>query len=382
MKIAFVLDDSLDKSDGVQQYILTLGNWYRVQGHEVHYIVGESERTDIPNIHSVSKNIRAKFNQNRMSTPLPTKRARIQKLFDEHEFDVLHVQLPYSPFLAARVIQYARPATAVVGTFHIIPFSTIESLATRTLALVLRRSVKRFDSIYSVSIPAQSFARKAFKVDSYVLPNAVNVQHFRAAKPFAKYNDDTVTIVFLGRLVERKGCMYLLQALELLHQKHKLVRVRVLICGKGPLLSKLEAFVKLKRLGNIVQFMGYVDESQKAKYLASADIAVFPSTGGESFGIVLIEAMAAGSRVVMGGNNAGYKSVLGEKTEQLVDPLNSIEFAKRLGHFISSQRARNAAYKWQQEHVRKYDVKIVGGHLLGTYETVIAKRRNTTHNNG
>ena len=68
MKIGFVLDDSLDKSDGVQQYVLTLGHWLHSQGHEVHYLVGQTERTDIQNVHSLSKNVRAKFNQNRMST--------------------------------------------------------------------------------------------------------------------------------------------------------------------------------------------------------------------------------------------------------------------------------------------------------------------------
>jgi phosphatidylinositol alpha-mannosyltransferase len=267
-----------------------------------------------------------------------------------------------------------------VGTFHIIPFSKVEALAAATLGLVLRRNLKRFDAIYSVSEPARQFAKQAFRVHSEVLPKAVNLSHFKTASPYKRYADDTITIVFLGRLVERKGCLYLLQALQRLHEQHKLERVRVLVCGKGPLLDRLETFVRENHLSHIVHFTGYVDENTKPKYLASADIAVFPSTGGESFGIVLIEAMAAGARVVLGGSNIGYRSVIGERPDQLVTPKNTEAFAKTLYHFISSHRARASAYAWQQEHVKKFDVRVVGAHLLDEYETMIAKRHVNTDN--
>lgn len=380
MKIGFVLDDSLDKSDGVQQYVMTLGNWFRSQGHEVHYLVGETERTDIPHIHSLSRNIRARFNQNRMSTPLPASRERIRDIIAQHRFDVLHVQLPHSPLLAARVIRAAPLSTAVFGTFHIIPFSRLEAAAAAALGLILRRNLKRFDTIYSVSPPAQRFARQAFRIKSEVLPNAVNLMHYQTATPYKRYADDTITIVFLGRLVERKGCMHLLHAIERLHAKHKLDRVRVLVCGKGPLLPKLQRYVREKRLGHIVRFTGFVDEQAKAKYLAGADIAVFPSTGGESFGIVLIEAMAAGSKVVLAGDNAGYRSVMSDRKDQMIDPRDRAAFANVLQHFIASSRARNTARAWQQQHVVQYDVRRVGGHLLQEYESVIAKRQKSKHN--
>jgi phosphatidylinositol alpha-mannosyltransferase len=380
MKIGFVLDDSLDKSDGVQQYVLTLGHWFHSQGHEVHYLVGQTERTDIPHIHSLSRNVQAHFNQNRMTTPLSASKQAIRDLLHRETYDVLHVQLPYSPLLAARVIHTARPETVVVGTFHIIPFSKLEALATAALGLVLRRNLKRFDAIYSVSEPARHFARRTFRVKSEVVPNAVNVSHFKSGKRIRKYADGKLNIVFLGRLVERKGCMHLLQALEVLHKQNRLERVRVLICGKGPLQSKLEAFVKKHHLGNIVHFVGYVDEAAKADYFASADIAVLPSTGGESFGIVLLEAMAAGSSVVIGGDNAGYRSVLGGRAKQLVNPSDTKEFAKLLHHFITSTRARQSAYKWQQEHIRQFDVRVVGGRLLKDYEYMIANRRKNKDN--
>ncbi len=381
MKIAFVLDDSLDKTDGVQQYILTLGNWYRNQNHEVHYLVGRTERTDIPNIHSLGRNIRARFNQNRVSTPLPVSKRRIQAILAAEQFNVLHIQLPYSPLFAARVILAASPQTAVIGTFHIVPFSHFQAFASVFLGLMTKSTLKRFDQIFSVSKPAQTFAKSTFDILSDVIPNTVTVSQFKSAKPYKEFADNNITIVFIGRLVERKGCLHLLRAIELLYKQGNLDRVRVLIGGKGPLKKQLEAFVADRHLSGTVQFLGYVTEDSKAKYLASADIAVFPSTGGESFGIVLLEAMAAGSRAILAGNNAGYQSVMGDQSKQLIDPENTQDFAKCLHHFITSSSARDAAYAWQQQQIASYDVEVVGTKLLACYETVIAKRNQSNHNN-
>jgi phosphatidyl-myo-inositol alpha-mannosyltransferase len=368
MKIGFVLDDSLDKTDGVQQYVLTLGQWMRHQGHEIHYLVGHTERKDIPHIHSLSRNLQTHFNQNRMSTPLPANKKAIKSLLEREQFDALHVQMPYSPFMAGRVIKAAPKRTKVIGTFHIIPFSWIEKVATRLLGLILWNTVRRFDTIYSVSEPARRFARRSFGVKSTVLPNVVNAAAFHIGRPIRKYDDGKITIVFLGRLVPRKGCMYLLQAIEALHQQHLLQNIRVLICGKGQLLPELEKYVHEHHLSSIVHFVGFVSEEDKPHYLATADIAVFPSTGGESFGIVLIEAMAAGSGVVLGGNNVGYASVLSKRPELLVDPTDTTQFAKTLKHFIGSKRARQSTKKWQQDHVQQYDVAVVGNVLLAQYE--------------
>ncbi len=376
MKIGFVLDDSLDKTDGVQQYVVTLGQWYRSQGHEVHYLAGHTERTDLAHIHSLSRNIQVHFNQNRMSTPLPASQKRIRKLLSEEAYDVLHVQMPYSPFLAARVINAAPEATAIVGTFHILPFSKLESAATRILAAMLRRSRKRLDAVVSVSGPAAKFARKRFKVKSEIVPNAVAVSHFQLGRKLRKYDDGKLNIVYLGRLVERKGCMHLLEALELLHHQNLLHMVRVIIAGKGPLLPKLERFVRDNHLSKSVQFIGFVPEEDKPDLLASANIAVLPSTGGESFGIVLVEAMAAGADVVIAGDNKGYRSVMGDHEDQIVNPANTEAFAHTLKHFILSASARKRAKKWQAVRAAEYDVQAVGKKMLKIYAQALRFKDN------
>lgn len=374
MKIGFVLDDSLDKNDGVQQYVTTLGKWFHAQGNEVHYLVGHTERRDLPNIHSLSRNIQVHFNQNRMSTPLPANSDRIRDILSKESFDILHVQMPYSPFMSARVINAAPKSTAIIGTFHILPFSKIESVATRVLALILWRSRRRFDAVVSVSKPAAKFAWKRFRVRSSVVPNAVAVGHFQVGRRLAKFDDAKLNIVYLGRLVERKGCLDLLKALSLLHEQNVLLTTRVIIAGKGPLLGQLKDFVRAHKLSKIVQFIGYVSEQEKPDLLASADIAVLPSTGGESFGIVLVEAMAAGANVVIAGDNPGYRTVMGDHYDQIVDPRDTRAFARTIKHFIVSEQSRKHAKKWQESRASQYDVQVVGNHLHKIYSKALRNR--------
>jgi len=368
MKIGFVLDDTLDKPDGVQQYVLSLGHWMETVGHEVHYLVGESHRHDLRHLHSLSKNINVRFNQNRMSIPRPANKKVINELLQREKFDVLHVQMPYSPMLGARIINAAPKETKVVATFHILPFSKLEIRASKMLRRFERRSLKRLDDVVAVSAPAAIFAKKAFKVKAAVLPNVVPLHEYQHAKRLKKYEDGKIVIAFLGRLVERKGCMYLLKALNELQDKHGMLNVRVIIGGKGPMLGQLKSYVKNHHLSQHVQFVGFIKEADKPDFLASAHIAVFPSTGGESFGIVLIEAMAAGSEVVIGGNNPGYRSVLGEKPSQLVNPKDTAAFAKTLKHYITSGAARKTAHRWQSKHVQQYDVHAVGAQLIDLYK--------------
>ena len=157
MRIGFVLDDTLDSSDGVQQYVLTLGKWLSKNGHEVHYLVGRTERQDIDNLHSLAKNIRVSFNKNRLSIPLNASKREIAVVLEKYHFDVLHVQVPYSPLFASKVIGLASSKTAVIGTFHILPFSKKEKLATKMLGYLVGKSKARFDQFIAVSKPAQAF---------------------------------------------------------------------------------------------------------------------------------------------------------------------------------------------------------------------------------
>jgi phosphatidyl-myo-inositol alpha-mannosyltransferase len=376
MKIGFVLDDTLDKPDGVQQYVLTMGAWLTAQGHEVHYLAGQSKRQDVGKVHSLSKNIRVKFNGNHLSIPLPANNRVIKELLAREQYDVLHVQMPYSPMLAHKVVRFAPKTTAVIGTFHILPQTRFVRVATHALGGWLHSSLRRFDQVFAVSPAAQVFASTAFRLsDVQVLPNVVALRTFQKAKPFPRYNDAIPTIMFLGRLVPRKGCAVFLDALALLKKNNPDLPFRAVVCGKGPLEAELKSRAKRLGIEGMVEFTGFIDEADKPGYVASADIMAFPSNGGESFGIVLIEAMAAGRPVVLAGDNPGYRSVLQNRPDQLFEPRDNRLLAQKLQILLSDPSFRTAAVAWQLQHVGQFDIDTVGPQLVAAYSQTSSHRK-------
>jgi phosphatidylinositol alpha-mannosyltransferase len=375
LKIGFVLDDSLDKADGVQQYVLGLGTWFSAEGHDVHYLVGQTKRQDLAGIHSLSRNMGVRFNHNAMSMPLPASLSRIKQLLAEEEFDVLHVQIPYSPWLAHRIINNAGNKTVIFGTFQIVAHSGLVMQATKALALWTKSSLRRFDEIVSVSSAAARYAHATYGITTEVIPNVVDYQRFSEAVPLADYDDDVVTILFLGRLVARKGCLQLLKAVaQLVESKAVLPKFRILICGKGALEAKLRSYVSAHKLDSLVSFVGFVSENMKPRYYASADIAVFPSTGGESFGIVLAEALSSGRSAVLAGDNSGYRTVMEPRPDLLFDPYDINELASKLEELIKSSSARADAADWGKEYAQQFDTGVVGKHLLKKYNQALHKR--------
>lgn len=361
LKIGLLLDDTLDSTDGVQQYCLTLGKWLSRQGHDVHYIAGQSIRNDIDNLHSISKNITVRFNKNKMSMPLPVANKRIKSLLKELNLDVLHVQMPYSPFYAAKFIKLSSEKTRIIGTFHIVPASRLSYLSSFFLKFILNNSLKRINQTVSVSEAAKKFALEAFGIKSIVVPNAIDTSEYKY-EPIIR---NKIQIVFLGRMVQRKGCLQLLEALKVLNNltNHD---YEVLIAGEGPLRLKLEQYANENNLHN-VSFLGYVSELEKKKLLSIADIATFPALGGESFGIVLLEAMACGSRVIIGGDNVGYTGVLGNDNRFIVNPKDSIAFSSLLKLYIENPDKRKSVSKVLKSMIKKYDIDNVGKDIINLY---------------
>ncbi|HEX7632816.1 MAG TPA: glycosyltransferase family 4 protein [Candidatus Saccharimonadales bacterium] len=374
-KIGLVIDTSLDPTDGVQQYVLSIGDWLSQQGHDVHYLAGQTDKRKLPNLHSLSRNITVSFNGNRTTIPLPTSRRKLRNFIQKEQFDVLHVQTPHHPLMAQRLILAASPQTAVVGTFHILPYGALSRIGTRLLGWWLRPSLKRFDKMLAVSPVAAEFEKTSFGLDADVLPNVVDYNLFHNAKPLPGYADDTLTILFLGRLVPRKGCQLLLEAVALLAQKPDLPKFRVVVCGRGQLESSLKQLVAQHDLQDIVEFTGFVSEENKPRYYASADISVFPSSGGESFGIVLLEAMASGQAALLAGDNPGYRSVLSTNPDLLFDPKNASQLAKKIETLLVDSKKRQASQAWGAEFTKDFDVGVVGAKLLTIYEQALRKRR-------
>jgi phosphatidylinositol alpha-mannosyltransferase len=373
LKIAFVYDDSLDGDEGVTRAIKTLGAWLMKRGHKVSYFVGETKIKDYGGapVYSLSKNVGVIFNGNRLSIPLPASVRKIKAALRTEQPDVLHVQMPHSPLMAQIVVNHSD--SAVVGSFHIYPANFIARSGSRLLKLLYLNGLRKFDEVVSVSPAAAQFAKSYYGLDSTIIPNSVDLKGYRNS-----IKNKPGRVVFLGRLVERKGCKQLIEAFAAVSEL--VPKSELLIAGDGPQRTELEELVHKKGLNNKIKFLGFVSEAEKIKLLASAQVACFPSLYGESFGIVLIEAMAAGAGMVLAGNNPGYTTVLGNKPELLIDPKNTEAFTGRLVELMTNKTQAAKLHSWLREEVRKYDIEKIGRQTEALYNRSIAKKTNNKHN--
>jgi phosphatidylinositol alpha-mannosyltransferase len=166
----------------------------------------------------------------------------------------------------------------------------------------------------------------------------------------------------------------LVKAVAQLAQRTDIPKFRLVICGNGPLKGALEREVQKSGLADIVEFAGFVDEDIKPRYYASADLTVFPSSGGESFGIVLIEAMASGRAAVLAGNNPGYASVMAPQPGLLFDPYDASGLSEYIAVCLLDKQLRGQMAKWGREHAHTFDVDVVGPQLVDIYNKALRKR--------
>ena len=365
MKVAFVIDDSLDRPDGVQQYIITLGQWLTVQGHEAIYLCSTTNRDDINSYHSVAKNIGISYNKNRLRIPLPANKSKIHDVLSSFQPDIVHIQLPHSPMLGGKVIKAANNMNIpVLGTFHIAPYARAERFGLWLMRPYYQRVAKRIDEIIAVSPAAQSCARQTFRTDIRVIPNGVTIDRFESSRPEA--TTKTIEVRFLGRLVPRKGAIFALQAFHEA-QKRSNAALHLTIAGRGPQLTQLKTYVDKHQLQDHVAVVGFIAENNKASFLAGADIIVLPSIGGESFGISVVEAMATPNVAVIAGDNPGYRHVIDDES-MLIDPHNINTFADKINELANNDLQRKEIAKRQSRRAKIFDISLVGDQILSLYE--------------
>jgi phosphatidylinositol alpha-mannosyltransferase len=263
---------------------------------------------------------------------------------------------------------------ANVATFHAkLP----ETLMSRTVARVVtpytKPLLKFIDEFTAVSDAAAEYVRSLSEVPIDIIPNGINLKVFLYPDRPVKANDKT--ILYVGRLERRKGVKYLLEAFQLLQAEQP--DAKLLIAGDGPDRQKLEEHAKSLSLQN-VSFLGFVDEQKKIDLLRSADLFCSPALYGESFGIVLLEAMAS-SLVTVAGDNPGYTSVMrGVGQLSLVNPKDAIEFARRLELLLFTEELRELWINWAQDFVQQFDYTEVVDKYLVAYERALAHHAKKT----
>ena len=245
-----------------------------------------------------------------------------REVLDAQRFDILHFHEPFVPFLSPTVLDAS--TTVNIATFHAFGgFSPSYWIGSRFAG----RLAARLHGRIAVSGAARHFIDRYFAGDYRIIPNGVDLDRFTDAEPYEALRDGTLNILFVGRLEERKGLIHLLKAYHRLRKRR--VDARLLVVGSGPKLREYRRFTGLRGIRD-VEFLGRVDDDAKARYFASADIFCAPATGQESFGIVLLEAMAAGVPIVASDIH-GYKRVVERGVQGLlVEPKNPRALAAAL----------------------------------------------------
>jgi phosphatidylinositol alpha-mannosyltransferase len=240
---------------------------------------------------------------------------RVRGLMARERFDVVHLHEPLAPLLPYLVLHHSRSVN--IGTFH--AYSDRQRLY-RFSRPALGRLQRRLHGRIAVSPAAREFVAPHFPQHVYrVIPNGIEYERFATAQPFPHLRDGAVNILFVGRKDERKGLRYLLEAF------HQMVagdsRLRLVIVGPGEPdreCSRLLAAIAEVAPDRVV-ITGAVSDGDLPRYYASADVFCSPATGGESFGIVLLEAMAAGTPVVASDID-GYRDVVADGEQGLLTP--------------------------------------------------------------
>jgi phosphatidylinositol alpha-mannosyltransferase len=245
-----------------------------------------------------------------------------REVLAEHRFDILHFHEPFVPFLSPTMLDASE--TVNIATFHAFggfsPSYWIGSRFAGRLANLLHGRI-------AVSGAARHFINRYFPGDYRIIPNGVDLDRFANAEPFEQLRDGTLNILFVGRFEERKGLIHLLKAYHRLRKRK--VDARLQVVGAGPKEREYRRFVGLRGIRD-VEWLGRVNDEDKVRYFASADIYCAPNTGQESFGIVLLEAMAAGVPIVASDIH-GFKKVVERNVQGLlVEPRNPRALAAAL----------------------------------------------------
>jgi phosphatidylinositol alpha-mannosyltransferase len=292
-------------------------------------------------------------------------------VLEREKFDVIHLHEPLCPMLCTTILRLTRAAT--VGTFHAMDSRGYSQWKPFTV-IFLRKWFKKLDGRIAVSKPARDFISGHFPADYRIIPNGVDLKHFSPdVPPLEKFQDGKVNILFVSRLEKRKGVNYLLSAYE--QVRKEIGNCRLILVGPSTRWSRwYEEQVKLKGLKDIF-FTGWVPQEELPRYYQTADIVCTPATGRESFGLILLEAMAMGKPIVA-SNIDGYASVATHNAEALmVPPKDEHSLAQALITLAADAKLRREMGARGKLKAAEYSWERIAQRVMDYYQEVIKQRR-------
>ncbi len=378
MKIALVSPYDFSYPGGVVRHIISLENHLTRMGHSVKIIAPASRPVD---------DYGDRFIPIGKPRPVPTSGSiaritisltltnKVNQVLKDEKFDIIHLHEPLAPMLCTTILRLS--TTVNIGTFHA---SEARPSYRWTRAIFMsglyKKWFRRLDGRIAVSRPARDFANRHFPSSYEIIPNGIEVEKYHpAVPPLPQFKDGKTNILFVGRLEKRKGLEYLLKAFRLINPDYP--DSRLIVVGPGTRLrGKYMKMVSEAGLEDVV-FVGGVDEYEKTRYYSTADIFCAPATGHESFGIVLLEAMATGKPVVA-SNIPGYASVLTSGAEGLlVPPEQEVPLAQAITQLIRDKALCRQMGRCGITTADNYSWEKVSARVMDYYDKILAGKTVT-----
>jgi phosphatidylinositol alpha-mannosyltransferase len=364
MRIGIVCPYAWDIPGGVSAHVHDLSNALIRKGHYVSVIAPAESDEDLPFfVESTGKPLAIRYNGSvaRLSFG-PLVARRVSKWIEQGEFDVLHVHEPLAPSVSVLACWAAKGP--IVATWH---SSMDRSRVILSLAKLAQTVMEKVSARIAVSPAARQTMMEHLGGDAVIIPNGVDVQAFADATPMPGWEATNKSLVFFGRVDEsRKGLTVLLQALPKIRQTFP--ELKLLIAGPGDCDDLLDDLADEDRA--MITQLGLVDELDKPNVYASGTIYVAPNTGGESFGIVLLEAMASGTPVIASDLPAFRRVLQDGECGKLFINEDSESLAQAVIDLLNDSVQRDKLHTAGLARVREFDWDIVADEVIEVYKSV------------
>ena len=363
MRIGIVCPYSFDTPGGVQNHVKDLAETLIARGHDVS-VLAPSEDGQLPS-YAVSAGgaVPVPYNGSVARVSFgPVVAARVRRWLKDGRFDVLHLHEPATPSISLLALWAAE--CPIVATFHT---SNVRSRAMSASATILRPSMEKITARIAVSEYAREMLVNHIGGEPVVIPNGVYVDTYRAAHPRPEWRGDQGTVAFVGRLDEpRKGFPLMAEAFGRVAAERP--GLQMLVVGGGDI-ERARARLP-EDVRDQVLFLGPASDEDKAAALRTADIYVAPNTGGESFGIILVEGMASGA-TVLASDIPAFTRVLGNGRYGVLFRSEDVDdLTTSLTGLLDDPGRRTTIDESAQVAVRRYDWSTVATQILQVYETV------------
>lgn len=370
MRICMVSDSYYPHPGGVTEHIHHAATELRRRGHTVKILTAEYGNNlgyEGPHIERIGRAIKVPINKSFATITIGLRiPGKVREYLQGQRFDIIHTHGPLAPTLPFFALRHSD--TTNIATFHAARETTPHYFF---LSPLLRDMFRKIDGLIAVSDVAQRSIARYFPGDYTIIPNGVDTRRFHPGlEPIPDFNDGRPNILFVGRMDRRKGLPHLISAMPKILER--IPEARLLVVGNG-LLRKYYQKIWDKRVKEAVEFVGYVEPDLLPRFYASADLYCSPATGSESFGITILEAMAAGTPVVAFGID-GFRCVVEDRKDGvLVSPLSSEALAVAILEVLQNADLAGRLSENGLDKARRHSWDKIAGFLEDYYQETIAK---------